>query len=123
MRQNRQKAFNEISRVLKKDGIFIFTTHDRNSDKEHSYYWEEESRLWARGRQNSRILDYGDLIYKSYDREMFIHIPDREEILTHLRKSGLRVIEDKYRPEICQESEKVKEFSDECRFWVVKKDC
>jgi len=120
-KENRVKALCEINRVIKPGSIFIFTTHDRDADKKYEYYWEQEVKLWAMGKQNPKLLEFGDLVYSSYDREMFVHIPKRSDIITYLNKSGFELIEDLFRPEIANESLKVKEFSDECRFWVVRK--
>lgn len=118
---NRQQAFDEISRVLKDGGYFIFTTHDRDSDKEHAYYWKEEARLWTRGTQNPRLVDFGDLIYHFYDREMFVHVPARADVLAYLAHAGFELIEDHLRSELFQENQRVQEFSDECRFYVARK--
>lgn len=118
---NRIKALHEIFRVLKPQSVFIFTTHDREADKKHSYYWNQEIKLWESGKQNPRLPEFGDLLYKSYDREMYVHVPTRDEIMLSLQESGFELIKDSYRPEIAEESEEVKEFSDECRFWVVRK--
>lgn len=119
--ENRMRVFHEINRIIKKDGIFIFTTHDMEIDKEHSYYWKKEEKLWNEGKQNPRLLEFGDLIYKLYDREMYIHVPRREEILNCIKESGFELLEDIYRPEIYKESETVKLYSDECRFWIIRK--
>lgn len=120
-KENRVKALCEINRVIKPGSIFIFTTHDRDADKKYEYYWKQEIKLWATGKQNPKLLEFGDLVYSSYDREMFVHIPKRSDIITYLNESGFELIEDLFRPEIANESLKVKEFSDECRFWVVRK--
>lgn len=120
-KENRIKALCEIHRVLKPGSIFIFTTHDRDADNKYAYYWDQEIKLWAMGKQNPKLLEFGDLVYTSYDREMFVHIPKRSDIITYLNESGFELIEDHFRPEIADESLAVKEFSDECRFWVVRK--
>jgi len=39
---NRHKAVNEINRVLKESGIFIFTTHDREKEEHYFKFWKEE---------------------------------------------------------------------------------
>lgn len=119
--ENRMKAFKEIYRVLKKGGYFIFTTHDMEVDPSGIYFWREEKIRWKKGIQNPRLIEFGDLIYKQHGSEMFIHVPTRDEILNYLEGSGFILIEDCFRPDICEESEAVKSFSDECRFWIVKK--
>lgn len=119
--ENRRKAFIEISRILNPGGIFIFTTHDMEADQEGRFFWREERLRWEKGKQNSRLAEFGDLIYQSGDREMFMHVPQREEILHCLTDSNFELLEDYYRPELVDESEAVKAFSDECRFWICKK--
>ncbi len=118
---NRRKAFKEINRVLKIGGTFIFTTHDMEADLDGRFFWREERLRWEKGKQNPRLVEFGDLVYLLGDREMFMHVPQRDEILNCLQDYGFELIEDCYRPEIYEESETVKEFSDECRFWICKK--
>ncbi|PKM49619.1 MAG: class I SAM-dependent methyltransferase [Firmicutes bacterium HGW-Firmicutes-7] len=120
--KNRVKAFKEINRILKVGGNFIFTTHDMDNVHENvQRYWREEIELWRKGKQNPRLAEFGDLIYKSYDREMYMHVPKREEIVNCLSETGFEIIEDIYRPDVFEESEEVKYFSDDCRFWIVRK--
>lgn len=118
---NRKKAFAEVNRVLKPKGHFIFTTHDMERDTQHTAYWNEERELWKKGRQNPRLPEFGDLIYKSHDREMYMHVPRRDEILSCLNGANFELIEDIYRTELFVESEEIREFSDECRFYVARK--
>lgn len=119
--ENRMKAFKEINRILKAGGLFIFTTHDMAGEQAENYFWREERLRWKKGRQNPRLAEFGDLIYRLGDREMFMHVPERDEILSCLSESGFELVEDFFRPEVCEESEVVKEFSDECRFWIAMK--
>lgn len=119
---NRMKAFKEINRILKVGGIFIFTTHDMDvKDENIQRFWREEINLWNNGKQNPRLPEFGDLIYKSYDRQMYMHVPKREEIVHCLSETGFGIVEDLYRPDLFEESEEVTNFSDDCRFWIVKK--
>ena len=121
--ENRIKAMKEIRRVLQPGGIFVFTTHDRDADKKFLDFWEEEKKIWSRGEQDKRLYEFGDRIAKSKNekRDIFIHIPDREEVLTCLEEADLICVEDFYRDDLFDESREIKKFSGECRFWVVKK--
>ena len=122
-RKNRIKALKEIKRVLTENGIFIFTTHDRETNKEYKEFWEKEEKIWEAGNQDKRTYEYGDKILPSDndDRDLFIHFPNREEIIECLEETGWELIEDFYREDLFKENKKVKEFSTECRFWIVKK--
>ncbi|PKM94351.1 MAG: class I SAM-dependent methyltransferase [Firmicutes bacterium HGW-Firmicutes-1] len=120
--ENRMKAFKEINRILKLGAIFIFTTHDlKTKDVNVQRYWKEEMELWSKGKQDPRLPEFGDLLYKSFDRQMYMHVPSREEIVNCLSATGFEIVEDLYRPEIIEESEEVQCFSDDCRFWIVRK--
>ena len=121
---NRIKALIEISRVLIKNGIFIFTTHDREQEEQFLEFWKEEKEKWNLGNQNLTLFEYGDLITKSKNErsEIYIHIPNQDEIKKMLSKNGFSVVETFYRSERFNELEKVKSKSGECRFWVARKE-
>jgi len=120
---NRDQALQEIHRVLRKDGIFIFTTHDREKDEKYLEFWKEEKIRWESGIQNVRLYEYGDLITdsKNENSEIFIHIPDKAEVESWLSNHGFKVLETFYRSDCFEENEAVKAKSGECRFWVAKK--
>lgn len=122
-RKNRIKALQEIKRVLTENGIFIFTTHDRENNENFKEFWEKEEKLWEAGKQDKRTYEYGDKILPSNndDRDLFIHFPSREEIIECLEETGWQLIENFYREDLFKENKEVKEFSTECRFWIVKK--
>ena len=113
----------EIKRVLTENGIFIFTTHDRENNENFKEFWEKEEKIWKEGKQDTRTYEYGDKILPSDndDRDLFIHFPNREEIIECLEETGWQLIEDFYREDLFKENKEVKEFSTECRFWIVQK--
>ena len=120
---NRDSAIKEIGRVIKDSGIFIFTTHDREKEEQFLEFWQEEEDRWKLGKQNLKLHDYGDVITKSKNesREIFIHIPNQDEIISWLNKNGFEIMETFYRNEKFEENEKIKSKSGECRFWVAKR--
>lgn len=119
---NRIQALFEIKRVLKTNGIFIFTTHDQK-DEYFTTFWEQEEMIWSEGKQDERLHEFGDIITTDFDsqKEIFIHIPTKEEVMNCLATTGFEVIETFYRSEKFNESTVVKNFSTDCRFWIVRK--
>lgn len=120
---NRNRALQEIYRILEKQGIFIFTTHDRNKEEAYFAFWESEKVYWESGKQNPRLYEFGDLITnsKNENSEIFIHIPDKAEVKSWLEIHEFEVLETFYRSDNFEESKAVKEKSGECRFWIAKK--
>ena len=121
--QQRSKALSEINRVLKVDGIFIFTTHDREQEEAYLEFWKQQKVVWDQAKQNPKLYEFGDIITtsKNEQREIYIHIPNQAEIQSFLKNGNFEVLETFYRSDQFEEKEKVKEKSGECRFWVVKK--
>lgn len=119
-KENRLKAMKEINRVLKKDGYFIFTTHDR-ANEEWLWFWEEEKERWERGEIDIRIFEYGDRILPEGDRDIFLHFPSRSEILELIEESNFKVIDDRWIFDIADEPKIVRDDVSGCRFWIVQK--
>ena len=119
----RDLALREISRVLKPEGKFIFTTHDRHAAKAYLAFWAEEKARWDAGLQNARLYEFGDLITtsKNEPREIYIHIPTVPEVAHWLDRHHFTVMETFYRSDQFDEPDKVKEKSGECRFWIARK--
>lgn len=115
----RKQALSEIRRVLRPSGIFIFTTHDR-ALAQYQAYWSEEAARWAQGTQHPALLDFGDRLCESPQGPYFIHIPSVDEVKADLAQAGFDLLFTAWRSEIALEPELVREFSDECRFWVAK---
>jgi hypothetical protein len=55
------------------------------------------------------------------DYRVFMHLPDRREILEDLAATGWTHEWDEMRRRIAAESKDVRDFSDECRFWLARK--
>ena len=50
-----------------------------------------------------------------------MHLPDRAEILADLAATGWTHAFDTMRREVAAESRAVRDFSDDCRFWVAQR--
>jgi ubiquinone/menaquinone biosynthesis C-methylase UbiE len=121
-RKNRILALKEINRVLVPDGIFIFTTHDRDRNENYLNFWEQEEMIWCEGKQDDRLYEFGDIFTsgKTLQKDTFLHIPNQREVFDCLNEAGFTVLESFYRSELFHESDDVITFSSDCRFWIVK---
>jgi len=120
-RENRRYAMQEIFRVLKPGAYFAFTAHDREVHWRKGY-WKEQRSLWGKGKQHPGLTEFGDVYYKTPEGGMmFIHSPTCQEVRDDLKAAGFRVESDKLRSQLCRESERVLDFSDDCRFWIAQR--
>jgi SAM-dependent methyltransferase len=118
-REARRRAMQEIRRVIRPGGPFVFTTHDRQNPKFRKY-WNKERSLWNRGKQKRELIDYGDKWEKTEHGMLFIHVPTPEEIREDLIATGWKPEWDRMRSEIALERPQTYQFSDDCRFWVAR---
>ena len=119
---NRRLALQDINRVLRPGGTFIFTTHDREKDEKYLAFWAEEQERWEAGERNPQLHDFGDLITgsKNESAEIFIHIPNQVEVEAWLASEHFDVLETFYRIDRFAEPPEVLAKSGECRFWVAR---
>lgn len=119
--KRRLDVMNEIYRTLKLGGYFIFTAHDRNSESTNITFWKNERERWKKGKNNPVLYEYGDVLVKNGEAQEFLHYYSREEMEKLILQTQFKIVEVKMRSEIAKESEKVKSFSKETCFWVLKK--
>jgi len=119
-RDQRMRALREIYRVLRPGALFVFTTHDRESPR-HRKFWIEEEALWAEGRQKPELIDFGDRYEETDLGMLYIHVPTPNEVRAALKEAGFKCDSDALRSQIAIESPQVRDFSDECRFWIARK--
>jgi len=122
LRRNRRRALRQLAAVCRPGAPLLFTTHDRDDSPEERALWRLEAARWARGQQDPILREFGDRYYEDADiGRTFMHLPTRAEILADLKATGWAHEFDAMRREITRESRQVRDFSDECRFWVAQK--
>lgn len=118
-RTGRRAALHELHRVCARGAPFLFTTHDRDNSPTERALWRLEALRWERGEQDPRLHEFGDRYFEEEGTgRTFMHLPDREEILADLAATGWTHTFDALRRQVARESRAVRDFSDECRFWV-----
>lgn len=117
---NRRKAMKESYRVLIPGGYFIFTAHDRSLPK-WKKFWAIERKKWRDGKQDPRLLEFGDRFDETSRGMLYIHVTEVDELRAELKQIGFTVEGDFLRSKIANESERTKKYSDECRFWICRK--
>jgi len=120
LRAKRRKALSRIAAVIRPGGHFIFTTHDRDLNS-YRDLWETERRIWQAGEQSTSLLEFGDRHFSTPQGTTFIHIPDQDEVREDLDASGFEMVETHLRSQLASERAEVREFSEECRFWIARK--
>lgn len=119
-RRNRRAALRSLRAVCRDGAPLIFTTHDREHSPNERKGWWREAKLWAANLQDPMLIEFGDRYFEDDVGRTFMHLPDREEILDDLKATGWTHHWDEMRRKIAKEPRAVKDFSDECRFWVAK---
>lgn len=120
-RSERLRAMREINRVLVCGAWFTFTAHDRDSHWKPGFK-RQQKQYWKQQPRPEGLSDFGDLFGDAPEGgQMFIHSPSRSELLADLNSAGFAHEADVLRHEIANEPAAVREFSDDTRFWVVRK--
>ena len=67
-------------------------------------------------------MEFGDRYFSDENGRTFMHLPDRTEVLADLAATGWTHIFDATRSAVAAETRAVRDFSDECRFWVARRE-
>ena len=118
---DRLQAAREVGRVLRPGGHFVFTTHDRDEPRLRKFL-ETQHQWWSSGEPPPQLHEFGDNLFDSGNGMVFMHLPDRKEVLHLLEEAGLTHLFDAMRAEIANEPNDVRAFSDSCRFWIAQKN-
>lgn len=122
-REQRRAALRELLAACAPGAPLLFTTHDRNDSRTERALWRLEAARWERGEQDPWLVEFGDRYFDDDNGgRTFMHLPVREEILEDLATTGWRHEFDAMRRDLARESRGVKDFSDECRFWVARRN-
>ena len=119
-RDQRRAALRELRSVCRPGAPLLFTTHDRNCSAAERDRWREERARWQAGTQDPRLVEFGDRYFEHEHGRTFMHLPVRAEILSDFLATGWRHEWDALRRDVVAEPPAVREFSDECRFWVAR---
>ncbi|MBK8476518.1 MAG: class I SAM-dependent methyltransferase [Opitutaceae bacterium] len=119
-RRNRRRALRALAAVVQPGAPLLFTTHDRDEPDE-LHLWRAEAKRWAAGTQDPRLHEYGDRYFDHEHGRTFMHLPDRPETLADLAATGWSPEYDAMRNDLARESAAVRDFSDNCRFWLVRR--
>lgn len=115
--KNRKKALSEIHRILKTNGVFIFTAHDRDNPR-FLKFWEAEKVRWEGGKQDKKLDKFGDrFMPDEFGQESYIHIPSKFEVENLCKQAGFKILECVSNLEIGTQEE----INRETIFWVVQK--
>ena len=116
----REQSLSGILRVLRPGGCFVFTTHDRERSA-HSNFWIAEKNRWDTGMQKLDLNEFGDRSEITSNGTHYMHVPTVADIKSQIAKVGFEMETTAMRSELSKESGQVEAFSDDCRFWVVRK--
>lgn len=121
-REHRRAALRGLHTLARPGAPLLFTTHDRDDEPAERRHWKRQAELWAQGKQDPALVDFGDRYFVDDDHyRVFMHLPDRAEILEDLAATGWAHEWDEMRRRIAPESKAVRDFSDECRFWLARR--
>lgn len=110
---DRLDALNEIYRVLKPKGKFLFTANDREKG-EHADLWKKEPIL-----EDGQL---GDRWHETESTPVFMHSSTQAETSQELINAGFRIIESPLRAEVASENSAVKNFAGETRFYIAERE-
>ena len=101
-KENRQKALNEMYRVLKSGGYYIFTAHKRYYTGFYFFFWIKQwIRFYILKTLGVKIeeINFGDRYFrrqingKKLKQKQYIHITSVKEVEEQIKNSGFNLVE------------------------------
>lgn len=116
----RKNAIKNIAKLLKKNGTFIFTTHQCIDDTSSKYYdfWEKRKNEFRA--VNETMNDYKDLLIEDCGEEIYNHFFEYKDIY-NLLVSDFTIEKTFLRDYEYKEHTKITSVSNNCLFWICKK--
>lgn len=111
-RAHRLAALRCVHRVLRPDGIFLFTASDREKGANAAY--------WAKEARPANVIP-GDRWHESDTSPVFIHSSTEQETRDELAEAGFAVIACPLSTEVAADGPLVRDFAGETRFYVARK--
>ncbi len=122
-KKNRDKCLEEVFRVLKPNGIFIFTAHNRDESGKYQQVWIDEKEKWDNGTQDKNLEMFGDRFTRDKTGEVsFCHFSNIKEMEEFVGQQDFHILEHTKSTDIAEENDVVKDFSGETVFWACQKN-
>lgn len=107
-KENRQKALNEIYRVLKPGANFILTAHQRYYSGAYIFFWLKQwLKFYLLKPLGLKVdeIEFGDLFFiRPYkNARQFIHLTSQKEVESQIKDSGFKLVFRKSMAEIAQQ--------------------
>lgn len=94
--RNRTHLLKQCKKFLKKEGIIVFTTHERKSGLKFWWMWTKKEIVSAFKKTDEEI---GDTWIESTNQEnklhdkMYLHVYTKKEAISEIKSAGLKLIE------------------------------
>ncbi|MBU0471248.1 MAG: methyltransferase domain-containing protein [Nanoarchaeota archaeon] len=126
-RKNRLKVLEEVYRVIRPNGYFIFTSHIRTYLSKWCFLWLIQfikMYILRYLRFKIKEQEWGDRFFKKAKSETFhnnqyIHIPSLKEVKKQIEKAGFELVYNDCRKNVTDNDKEVK--AGNCMFFVCKK--
>ncbi|MDR2512467.1 MAG: class I SAM-dependent methyltransferase [Puniceicoccales bacterium] len=118
---SRKKVLREMWRVLCLGGVALFTGHERDTAR-NAAHWLQESERWEQGKHDPELEIFGDYNHHTPEGKMYIHASQKSETAALVLCCGFEILLSEMRSSIAVENAAVHEFSDDTRFWLIRKN-